>query len=341
MLLFDAEKYGDPSYWAVSPDVTQREYADNGFSAGWGAHFPPIEDHFFDAHCHMLNVGDEQYESLLSSFLQHAHNNRVRRHALIIHYADEPFKGDKSMTFEKFAQFYGKITQHKNICTYLYMHYTRPDIKLLEACHALGIRGIKLHNAPLICDAASPAVYQSPEWQACFDYIQLHKLPILWHVVQRKSASTYTGSPAMSFWREGEQKNIQYGNEQLLSAFLDIVERYPSIPFIAAHQLHLSFGHLTELFERYDNLYSDTTVGCTIDTYDSIPLPYRIYYHEVFETYADRLLFGTDTIMSQESLEWADDVYKMHIRFLKQIFLTQDTLDKVAWKNSDRLFGGA
>ena len=35
-----------------SEDLYKREYYDNGFSKGWGMHFKPVADYFFDAHTH-------------------------------------------------------------------------------------------------------------------------------------------------------------------------------------------------------------------------------------------------------------------------------------------------
>jgi len=338
MLKFDTNIYGNPNNFPVSPDVEKRETLDNGFSAGWAMHFPPLEEYFTDMHCHLLQVKGENYKDTFQKFQTIAETNRVAKQVVVLHLGSEPFHADESLTIDAYKPLFETIANNKNIFAYLYLHYKNPNLSLLKACHQLGIKGVKLHNAPIIEDAAPPEVYESQEWQQCFAYMEANKLPVMWHVTQRFSASTYTGVGPMSYWTKGLQNGITYGNRELLAAFLKIVAQYKGIPFIAAHQLHMSFENLTALFDTYENLYSDTTVSCSIDTYDVVQEPYRRYYKEVFETYKDRLLFGTDNIMSKTSISYADDVYKSHIRFLKQLFLTQETLTKVAWQNAEKLF---
>ena len=56
---------------------------------------------------------------------------------------------------------------------------------------------------------------------------------------------------------------------------------------------------------------------------------------------ADRLLFGTDTVIDTEtaSTELLAYHFRGHTRFLKQLSLPQEVLSKVAYENFERLAG--
>ena len=43
-----------------SPDVLERETADNGFSSGWGFHFQPSEKYWIDCHVHARRMPNLQ-----------------------------------------------------------------------------------------------------------------------------------------------------------------------------------------------------------------------------------------------------------------------------------------
>lgn len=90
-------------------------------------------------------------------------------------------------------------------------------------------------------------------------------------------------------------------------------------------------GRLIELFDKYPNLYGDLSAnsgGRAImrDPYFGL---------QFLETYADRLFFATDMLTS-------DMVYPLGDWLDEQVAngkLSQETYDKICYKNAQRIFG--
>lgn len=93
----------------------------------------------------------------------------------------------------------------------------------------------------------------------------------------------------------------------LITKFLNVVERHPNTNFIGAHIMSYSenLTFVSKALDRYSNLYVDITerIG---------ELGRQPYSSRKFLTkYADRVLFGTDTLSPDKS------VYQVNFRFLE------------------------
>ena len=225
----------------------------------------------------------------------------------------------------------------------LYLSHYNPDVDAIKMGVGKKIAGIKLHNAPLMSENISPDIWLSDKWAEAFKVIEENNLPVLWHVTQRLSASPYTYGGSNSYWKDGYKKGVTFTNQDLLDTFLKIVERYPGINFIAAHQLHMGWPQIAELLDKYPNLYIDTTIGCQLKKEDTLYPHDREYIREYFIRYPDRFLFGTDTFIyadtCKEELEEVKANNENHMRFLKDLYLPEDVLFNVSHKNAQRLFG--
>ena len=331
-----------------SPDLYERETADGGFSKGWGMHFVPRADCFFDAHCHYHEEyfpGGDISEALESKVTEMEELDI--RHALIL------FKVYDSDGWQPEAGNIGpffhidEVIKHKayfesqdRFLWAPYFRYRDPNLGILQKRVEAGASCVKLHNAHIITDGADPGVWLTEEWDIVFQEIAKAGLPVLWHVTQRRTACKYRKMGAESYWKDGMKKGITYSNQELLDVFLQVVEKYPTIKFVGAHQLHIGWEKLGALFDRYDNLYTDTSTGCFLNPDDDFYEEDKAFLQDFFIRYADRILFATD-IHYEKSLK-RDMKYHFenrgHMRFLNKLNLPEDVLQKIAYQNAEKIY---
>jgi len=66
----------------------------------------------------------------------------------------------------------------------------------------------------------------------------------------------------------------------------------------------------------------------------------RVIYYDFFMKYADRLLFGTDTDLTPEAVNhYQVEAFACHLRFIHQLRLPYDELQKVLYQNCERVLG--
>ena len=61
-----------------------------------------------------------------------------------------------------------------------------------------------------------------------------------------------------------------------------VADKYPKINFIGAHQLHIGWERLGELFDKYPNLYTDTSTGCFLNPDDDFYSEDKEYLRNFF-----------------------------------------------------------
>ena len=340
------------SLYPHSQDVLERESADDGFSRGWGIHFQPTERYIADIHGH---IQFDSFDSAKAALERHMKLVRPIRITYCMactpviskpSYLDEPqgFPIPCRTGWDALRPYFDLVKGTEHFSLMLFLHYANPDVQVLQQSAAAGACAVKLHNAPIIVNAADPEIWLTDEWKAVFAEIERLGLPVLWHVTQRLTDSPYTGGGRNTYWKDGWKKGVKFTNEDLLQVFLKVVDEHPGIPFICAHQLHLGWGRLSHLFDRHPNLYTDTSIGCMVVEGD------RMYEHDIrlirdfFIQYCDRILFGTDyyiTDAAAESILYPADekeiLIKNHIRFIKQLRLPDDVLQRVLYGNAVRI----
>jgi predicted TIM-barrel fold metal-dependent hydrolase len=333
-----------------SPDVLARETSDGGFSRGWAFHAKPVPAHFFDCHVH-YNGGRKN--TLLENIAGDAHRQAaqgIKGVMLITQVYGKRWSPvmPAASVMDRFPYFTLPELEKRlagfNASPHrfaVYLNYHSPEADLAEAVARLGACCIKLHNAPVIEDNASPNLWLGGDWQRVFEAIQKRGMAVLFHVSQRLTKAAYLGGGENTYWAKGWANGTAFTNEDLLQAFLTCCKRFPGINFIGAHQLHLGWERLRELFALYPNLYVDSTVGCQLHLYDDFYEQDKKPLREIFIRHGDRILFGTDTFWGKnENNTEMDDIYKRHIRFVMKLDLPQDTLDKICHANAERILGG-
>lgn len=312
-----------------SPDVLVRETADSGFSRGWGFHFPPNEEYWFDCHTHLANAHSaDDIRKVLKEWYAILDGYRLGRLTLLVN------------DIELFSACQEVQAEDDQFNWLFYQQCDQPDLQQVEQALAHGAAGLKLHNAPIMRGLVDYRIWQSEPWQRIFARIEEAGKPILWHVTQRVSRSPYHGGSENAYWSENKTSAGELNNEMLLSQFCDIVQTYQGIPFIGAHQLHVGLERLSGLLDTHPNLYIDTSCGFFLRWADMFYEQDRNAYRSFFQQYPERILFGSDARLAPGEIDtYLVESFLGHARFLLQLCLPADLLQAVASQNAERLFG--
>lgn len=311
-----------------SPYVEQRETLDNGFSKGWGFHFQPSEEYVIDAHAHMLVESGEKEEicDTLNRWFSYTEAYRMQKIVALI---------TRKNQFEA----YSEVAKEDSRLSWMFWpDINEPDLDAVKKAVSLGACGLKLHNHKIMKGEAPLGIWESNEWEEIFAYLNENKVPILWHLTQRVSYSPYHGGGYNPYFSEGAEKGIYVTNHQMMEQFERIMEKFPNIPMIAAHQCYLGLPEMAKLLDKYPQLTFDTTVGFYMRWCDTIYEEDREVYYDFFMKYSDRLLFGTDTDLKPDTVNhYQVEAFKCHLRFIHQLRLPDNELQNICWKNAERI----
>lgn len=309
-----------------APDVAERETADDGFSRGWGAHFQPSEAYVVDCHVHLSDKTKDVAARAVREYFDRLDAWRLRR---IIAMDGRP------ETLEAFSEL---AREDDRFCWMIWPRHDEPDVDFVDKAIEAGACGVKLHNAPVLTKGDDCKVWLSADWRPVFDHLSAAKLPVLWHVTQRHTASPYTGGGLQSYWTEAWAKGLTCTNQNLLDVFLEVCSRWPDIPFIGAHQLHVGFDKLDELLPKHPNLHIDTSCGCFVRWGDRLYKTDRQRGRKFFCRHAERILFGTDCGIGVEATqEYVFQAFLGHLRYVRQLRLPDEVLQRVSHGNAEQL----
>jgi len=166
-----------------------------------------------------------------------------------------------------------------------------PDkLKKVKQYMADGAKGLKLytghssfHERPLDVDDMLPV----------YAYCEQAGVPIVWHINLRR-----------------------YGNE-----FRRVMERFPNLTVIVPHfgqaywRPERELPWIAELIDTYPNLYTDTSLGTReilVGGLGSVSNN-RDLFREFCTRYSDRILFGTDMVVTgnkEKTAEWIESVIR-------------------------------
>ena len=217
--------------------------------------------------------------------------------------------------------------------------------KLIE----MGCDGIKLMDAP--CSRKRIGFGPNdPRYDKMLNYLEENEIPILIHVADPEEfwddtdVSDYRRERGWCYFKEGYLKK-----EELNEELFEMLEKHPRLKVIIAHFMFLSnfIDEATRIMEKYPNVSFDVTPGWEMflgftANYDAA--------REFFIKYADRIYYGTDTnntkrhnaeihLLVRMALE-RDDEFMMPTyseRIIRGLNLPCDVLDKIYYKNYDRL----
>ena len=312
-----------------APDVEERETVDNGFAAGWGLHMQPSVRYWLDSHTHMREEQARHALRATGDWHDVMWAFRLRRHVAVDGFPEQHDSLANAAAADDRLLWHCRLTPEQ------------PDTDHLKRCKDLGAVGLKLHNAPIMAGDHDRTLMRSDAWHRVYELAGNLNMPILWHVTQRLTEAPYTGGGRNSYWKKGWEKGVDFTNEDLLQDFLAAVTAHRDTTFIGAHQLHLGPERLSSLFHEHPNLVVDTSIGCYVAPDDQMYEPDRKRWRDFVIPHADRILFGTDVVLSRQSAntELLRQHFLGHVRWVKQLQLPQDALLKVAHENFERLAG--
>ena len=180
----------------------------------------------------------------------------------------------------------------------------------------------------------------SPAWHAVYDYCGRAELPIALHLNEHWGDQRYTyGRGAKTFWA-----GAKYTNQELLDYFLkEIAAKHPHTKFILTHMNFQGSDALAGIFDRYPNIYTDTSIGMFLREHDTLTPAEIKPYRDFCIRYAGRLMFGTDAFAYQPLAS----AYPGHIRnwwlphqlFVMQLRLPQETLERITHGTCEQVLG--
>ncbi len=336
-----------------SPCLWERDESDGRFSKGWGSHFKTSELYFADVHKHITCKDISNIEPYVDAYFKAWDHKRIKQFGLILPPTVAPdskkdgnFVGLGSFkTFEENQPYLEFAKGRKDITPMIWPHYENPNLDFVKKSIENGAKGVKLHNAHILMEGGNRKEWFSDEWDKVFSYLDDNKIPILFHVTQRLTPNLYGLGGRNSYWKQAWEKGVTFTNQDLMDDYIELIEKYPNIPFIGAHQLHLGWDKLADYFDKYPNFNVDTSVGCTVLHSDRMYEDDINELRAIFIKYHDRILFGTDEcINDKEPIDSVPSAYHtdwedQHIRFMRQLDLPFDELQNIAHGNFNRLFG--
>lgn len=317
------------STYPHSPYIKDRDTVDNGFSKGWGFHFPPSEEYWVDCHNHLYSCKTAN-DALKMTHQWFSRLDAYRLGKALFICEDESCFDDYKNAAESDCRF-----------EWLYwMKADNPDLELFKKAIESGAVGLKLHNDKIMLGECAFDCWLNSEWSKIFELAESKGIPVLWHVTQRVAYSPYHGGGYNAYWSEGQKKGISFTNEDLLEVFVKVLERYPKLKVIGAHQLYIGLDKLSKLLDNYENLYFDTSVGFYLRWADSLDEEDRKIYLEFITKYKDRILFGSDSGVAPDKIdEYLVQGYLCHARFISKLRLPYDVLQMITHKNCEKVFG--
>ncbi|NIR65206.1 MAG: amidohydrolase family protein [Aliifodinibius sp.] len=205
-------------------------------------------------------------------------------------------------------------------CGFDYTGYDQPGfgpaaVAELERCYNTGARGVgelgDKGKGLTYCEP--PAIGMHPDDQRMdplFDTCAELNMPVNIHVAEpiwmyQQMDSTNDGLMNAYTWRLDNQPDI-VDHPGMIEILENTVKRHPNTTFIACHFANCSYdlNRLGKLLAKYPNLYADISARYA----ETSPIPG--FVSRFFETYQDRLLYGTDMGIDK-------DMYEITFRILE------------------------
>ena len=124
-----------------SPDVHERKTLDDGFSDGWGAHFPPSERYWIDSHMHVAEHAEWAVHQALGQYFGRLGAYRLDQ-IIVLDGTPGTLK-----TYANVAR------TDRRFHFFVWPKPDQPDPDFIRKAHEAGALGMKLHNAPMILPA--------------------------------------------------------------------------------------------------------------------------------------------------------------------------------------------
>ena len=175
-----------------------------------------------------------------------------------------------------------------------------PGLKAqLETYMAAGFDGLKMLEGKPTERAISKLRLDDPCYDSAFDLLEKTGFHILSHV---NDPEEFWDPKLCPKWANGGEGGYWDASkyltkEQHYTESENLLARHPKINITYAHAYFLSNypDRMAALFDKYPNVSVDLTPG--IEMYDGFTKQYK-RWREIFITYQDRFLFGTDNVIN-------------------------------------------
>jgi|GEM_PF-2309629 predicted TIM-barrel fold metal-dependent hydrolase len=333
LLPFHARAEGEKFPVEPYPDNVEREKGDNGFSRGFGMTNHSYSFDWFDSHMH----------------LAWSHFPNVLKGAQIQEVVDRwlglvgIYHSGRMILLDPYLETMEWARDDPRVHVFWWMTWEQED-QLPEIKRRVNeglIQGLKLHTGDFR-KRQDPdyRVMATPKWHEIYSYCEQAELPILIHVNEHWGDQRYTyGRGSKEFW-----SRAGYTNQELLDYFLtELVAKHPKAKWILAHMNFQGTESLSALFDKYSNLYIDTSIGMFIREFDYLTPEEIKPYREFCIKYAERVMFGTDGFayhpLENEYPGHVHNWWLPHFNFIMQLRLPQQTLDKITHGTCEKVLG--
>ncbi|MBI3946397.1 MAG: amidohydrolase family protein [Armatimonadetes bacterium] len=231
----------------------------------------------------------------------------------------------------------------------------------IDRLMALGADGIKMIEAKPTSRKSLPIPLDGPYFEEYFTHAEETGVPLLWHVADPEEFWDPDKTPSWAKQRGWGYNESFVPKEQLYTEVENVLRRHPKLTVVFAHFFFLSadLPRAAALFDRYEGTHFDLAPGIELlyNLSRDVPATRRF-----FESYADRILFGTDISGGQPPEEarlragivtrWleTDEEYRVpegadfllgppEDGIVRGISLSDDALAKIYHGNFERLAG--
>lgn len=199
----------------------------------------------------------------------------------------------------------------------------------LEKAHALGAKGLKLTKTLGLylrenVDSGPLVAVDDPRFDPMWETAGGLGLPVAIHVADPDAFFLPTDRYNERYEELSNHPDWSFhgddfpAKEELLEARNRVFERHPNTTFVALHVGNRSedLDYVSSCLDRYPNVHVE--IGARIGELGRQPRR----ANEFFETYQDRILFGTDAIpppLGNETPQqiFSDELYEIYYRFLE------------------------
>lgn len=209
--------------------------------------------------------------------------------------------------------------------------WVKDTLKSIKKSFDNGARGIKVWKnigMDLLRENGSFVMICDSEFHEIFEYLMMNKIPVLGHIGEPRNCwlpiNEMTVSNDREYYSNHPEFHMYYHPEypthdELIKSRDRLLENYPDLIFIGAHlgSMEWNVDEIADRLDRYSNFFVDLTDRICHLQYQSRNNRSKVV--DFFNTYQDRILYGTD-------LEYFDDDTRA------DIFKYSEETWKLDWK---------
>lgn len=208
-----------------------------------------------------------------------------------------------------------------------------------EELRAAGCDGMKMIEGKPTSRKRIPFRMDDPVYDAYYGFLQEAGMPVVWHVADPATFWDPALVPAGAKQHGWDYSDGTFpSREQLYGEVDHVLRKFPDLRVIFAHFYFLSAepGRAAEFLNRWPSVSFDITPGAEMyRSFSKDPLG----WHDIFVTYQDRIVFGTDNYAPREPWAAAAAGMRDKIRMMRQFLETDETFEGFCTATSRNVTG--